>query len=280
MLVPGGFGDRGLEGKIAAIGYARSKKKPFLGICLGLQCAAIEFARSELGIKEASSAEVDPNLEEENRIIIEMLEHHGGDMGGTMRLGKRQTNFVLDNYPDHQCNTRSLYSIIYRVKDCGNDGKGLKSVFERHRHRYEVNPQIVPKLERKGLLFVGRDESGERMEILELDRKFGHPYFVGTQFHPEYLSRPLKPSPPFLGLILAAAGKLDAFLRIGDRSPRSGEPGDQLGGLTSGPSLGGGDPIGFLNTSMDLNGSDHESSSGEFIAVPSCSQDNDNVTCM
>ncbi|XP_059613397.1 CTP synthase [Phlebotomus argentipes] len=192
VIVPGGFGSRGIEGKIKACQWCRENNKPLLGICLGLQAMVIEFARNVMGLKDANSTEVAP--ETLNPLVIDMPEYHPGDMGGTMRLGKRTTLF----------------------KDCDSTIKKLygnpKSVSERHRHRYEVNPDYVEKLEAKGLHFVGYDADKKRMEILEYPN---HPYYVATQFHPEYLSRPLKPSPPFLGLILAATGRLEKFINQG-----------------------------------------------------------------
>lgn len=197
ILVPGGFGQRGIEGKIRACQWAREKKKPFLGICLGLQAAVIEYARNVLLYEDANSTEVNP--ETKNPLVIDMPEHHPGQMGGTMRLGKRTTIFKGDSI------IRKLY---------GN----VETVDERHRHRYEVNPEYVDQLEAKGLKFVGHDSEKKRMEIMELEN---HPYYVATQYHPEYLSRPLKPSPPFVGLILASVNKLQAYLNGGCRlSPR------------------------------------------------------------
>jgi CTP synthase len=129
-----------------------------------------------------------------------MPEHHPGQMGGTMRLGKRTTIFKGES------TIRKLYGSV-------------ESVDERHRHRYEVNPKYVPDLEAKGLKFVGTDDEKQRMEIMELE---DHPYYVATQYHPEYLSRPLRPSPPFMGLILASVGKLQYYLNVGCRlSPRN-----------------------------------------------------------
>lgn len=197
ILVPGGFGQRGIEGKIRACQWAREKKKPFLGICLGLQAAVIEFARNVLQLSDANSTEVNPDTK--NPLVIDMPEHHPGQMGGTMRLGKRTTIFKGDS------TIRKLY---------GN----VETVEERHRHRYEVNPKFVAELEEKGLKFVGHDADKQRMEIMEL---MNHPYYVATQYHPEYLSRPLRPSPPFVGLILASIGKLQTYLNQGCRlSPR------------------------------------------------------------
>lgn len=193
VLVPGGFGDRGIDGKIRAIEWARNNRKPFLGICLGLQCAVIEFAHNVLKWSDANSTEVDPKCT--RPVVIDMPEHHPGKLGGTMRVGKRTTIFKTDI----DSKIRKLY---------GN----VKSVDERHRHRYEVNPKVVPDMEAKGMHFVGisQDDSGQRMEIMELA---DHPYFIGVQYHPEYLSRPLKPSPPFKGLLLASINKLDAYLK-------------------------------------------------------------------
>merc|ERR1711971_132363 len=123
-----------------------------------------------------------------------MPEHHGGDMGGTMRLGKRKTVFKTAD---------SILRQLYGNAD---------TVEERHRHRYEVNPKYVPEFEAAGLKFVGQDVAGERMEMVELA---GHPFYCAVQYHPEYISRPLTPSPPYLGLILASAGKLNSFLSHG-----------------------------------------------------------------
>ncbi|XP_020089335.1 CTP synthase-like [Ananas comosus] len=190
VLVPGGFGDRGVQGKILAAKYARENNVPFLGICLGMQIAVIEFARSVLNLKDANSTEFDP--ETKNPCIIFMPEGSKTHMGGTMRLGSRRTVF-------HSLDSKS-------AKLYGN----VKFVDERHRHRYEVNPDMAVEFEHAGLEFVGRDESGKRMEILELP---SHPYYVGVQFHPEFKSRPERPSAPFLGLIAASCGQLDALLQ-------------------------------------------------------------------
>ncbi|KAG7191154.1 hypothetical protein KM043_007178 [Ampulex compressa] len=198
VIVPGGFGKRGMEGKMEACKWCRINDKPFLGICLGLQAAVIEIARNVLGFHTANSTEIDPDTE--YPIVIDMPEHNQGQMGGTMRLGKRYTCFT-----EHKSVAKKLY---------GNKS----SIEERHRHRYEVNLHYVPALENAGLKFVGHDEDNQRMEIAELD---GHSYYIATQFHPEYLSRPLKPSPLFLGLILASVGKLKNYLARGCRlSPR------------------------------------------------------------
>lgn len=199
ILVPGGFGSRGTEGKIIAAEWARKNKKPYLGICLGLQIAVIEFARNVLGWEDANSTELDPNTA--HPVVIDMPEHNPGQMGGTMRLGKRKTVF------------KTADSVIKQLY------KNCDYIEERHRHRYEVNPSFVAQFEEKGLNFVGTDVDGQRMEIVELK---DHPYFVAVQFHPEFLSRPLKPSAPYLGFILASHGKLASYLARGCRlSPRT-----------------------------------------------------------
>ncbi|GBG84883.1 hypothetical protein CBR_g39345 [Chara braunii] len=189
VLVPGGFGDRGVLGKILAAQYAREHRVPFLGICLGLQIAVIEFARSVLKLSQANSTEFDQATP--CPCVVFMPEVSKTHLGGTMRLGARSTIFQTA-----ECTTAKLYG----EEHCIN---------ERHRHRYEVNPEMVAQLEEAGLKFVGRDESGRRMEIMELA---DHPYYVATQFHPEFKSRPGKPSAVFLGLVLAASHQLEAYL--------------------------------------------------------------------
>ncbi|XP_076008800.1 CTP synthase 1-like [Genypterus blacodes] len=197
VLVPGGFGVRGTEGKMQAIKWARKQNKPFLGVCLGMQLAVCEFAREVLSWPDANSTEFNP--ESKHPVVIEMPEHNPEQMGGTMRLGKRRTIFKSNSI------VRKLYGDVEYIE-------------ERHRHRFEVNPELKHHFEQKGLHFVGQDVEGERMEIIELE---DHCYFVGVQFHPEFTSRPIKPSPPYFGLLLAAAGKLPGFLAKGCRlSPR------------------------------------------------------------
>lgn len=198
VLVPGGFGVRGTEGKMLAINWARKQNKPFLGVCLGMQLAVCEFARNVLGWEDANSTEFNP--ETKHPVVIDMPEHNSGQMGGTMRLGKRRTIFTSANSV-----MRKLY---------GN----VEFVDERHRHRFEVNHELKHHFEKKGFQFVGQDVNGERMEVIELD---DHCYFVGVQYHPEFTSRPIKPSPPYFGLLLAAAGKLPGYLAKGCQlSPR------------------------------------------------------------
>lgn len=190
ILVPGGFGNRGVQGKILAAKYAREHKIPYLGICLGMQVAVIEIARSVLSLRDANSTEFDPNTK--SPCVIFMPEGSKTHMGGTMRLGSRRTFFQVKD-----CKSAKLY---------GN----RTYIDERHRHRYEVNPDMIARLENAGLSFTGKDETGRRMEIVELPN---HPYFIGVQFHPEYKSRPGKPSALFLGLIAAACGQLDTLIQ-------------------------------------------------------------------
>ena len=184
ILVPGGFGNRGVEGKIAAANYARVNEVPYLGVCLGLQIATIEFCRNVLNIEGANSAEFDEDAPV--HAVVFMPEISKTHMGGTMRFGSKPTPFLVDD-----CKIRRLYG-------------GVDHVNERHRHRYEVNPDLIEKIEASGLVYVGKDETGKRCEIMELN---GHPYYVGTQYHPEFKSRPGRPSPPFLGLLKAACGQ-------------------------------------------------------------------------
>ena len=183
ILVPGGFGIRGIEGKIKAAEYARENNVPYLGVCLGLQVATIEFCRNVLGMEGANSAEFEEGAP--HAAIVFMPEISKTHMGGTMRLGTKPTPFLVDD-----CKIKRLYG-------------GVGHVDERHRHRYEVNPELIEDIESSGLVYVGKDETGERCEIMEQE---GHPYFVGTQYHPEFKSRPNRPSPPFLGLLMAASG--------------------------------------------------------------------------
>ncbi|CAI0541646.1 unnamed protein product [Linum tenue] len=196
ILVPGGFGDRGVEGKILAAKHARENRIPYLGICLGMQVAVIEFARSVLlDMQDANSTEFD--AETKNPCVVFMPEGSRTHVGGTMRLGSRRTYFHHNDHHDVGCMAARLY---------GN----VSYVDERHRHRYEVNPEMVARFEEAGLWFSGRDESGERMEIVELGE---HPFYVGVQFHPEFKSRPGKPSPVFTGLVAAACGQLESVLQ-------------------------------------------------------------------
>lgn len=189
VLVPGGFGDRGVTGKVVAGTYCRDNNIPYFGICLGLQTAVISFARDKLEYTNANSAEFDPATS--HPVVMFMPEQNGLQMGGTMRLGNRVT-IIKDS--------ESLAFKLYGKKPV---------VYERHRHRYEVNPQYVAELEAKGLHFSGHDDRGQRMEIAEIAC---HPFYIASQFHPEFTSRPLRPNNLFLGFVLASAGLLEKRL--------------------------------------------------------------------
>lgn len=193
ILVPGGFGARGTEGMVKAATWARTKKKPYLGICLGMQIAVIEYARNVCNIPGADSVELDERTSDP--VVIFMPEIDQVNLGGTMRLGSRPTIFQEGT---QWSKLRALY------------GVDRASIDERHRHRYEVNPEYIDRLQAGGLHFVGKDDRGERMEIVELK---DHPWFVGVQFHPEYLSRVLAPSKPFLGFVATAAGVFDEVMQ-------------------------------------------------------------------
>ena len=186
VCIPGGFGVRGIEGKLGALTYSRENKIPSLGLCLGLQCMVIEAARSLAGIADANSAEFEPGTP--NPVISTMANQEHivsgqGDMGGTMRLGL---------YPAHL----SPGSIVAQVY-------GAEVISERHRHRYEVNNSYRDVIAETGLQFSGLSPDGHLVEFVELPVDI-HPYYVGTQAHPEFLSRPTKPHPLFAGLIAAA----------------------------------------------------------------------------
>lgn len=188
LVVPGGFGSRGVEGKISAIRYARENKIPYLGLCYGMQLATIEFARHVCGLKDANTTEINPNTR--NPVIHIMPEQAAKlaqkQYGNTMRLGA---------YP---CKLKegTLASRLY----------GEKKISERHRHRYEFNNDFRDIMEKKGLVFSGTSPDGKLVEIIELSKRL-HPFFVGVQFHPEFLSRPLTPHPLFFGLVKAAVKK-------------------------------------------------------------------------
>ncbi|MCK4927696.1 MAG: gamma-glutamyl-gamma-aminobutyrate hydrolase family protein, partial [Candidatus Aenigmarchaeota archaeon] len=183
LIVPGGFGSRGTEGKIECIKYARENNIPFLGLCLGFQLACVEFARNVCSLKDAASTEINPKTE--NPVIDIMKEQKNIDsMGATMRLG--------------------AYLAVLKKGTIIEKLYGTEKVSERHRHRYEVNNRYVPTIENKGLLFSGKSPDGNLMEFLELPE---HPYFVATQAHPELKSKPLNPHPLFLGLVNAAIEK-------------------------------------------------------------------------
>ncbi|KAL9593998.1 MAG: hypothetical protein Q9219_007273 [cf. Caloplaca sp. 3 TL-2023] len=223
ILVPGGFGHRGTEGMIAAAKWAREKKVPYLGICLGMQIAVMEYCRSICGIQHAQSEEFDDSAAD--KVIINMPEVSKTPTGAGMRLGLRNTIFQSNS---GFSKLRALYepeAVLVNGKAAQSDqntnatadgavtSKPSSSeppvISERHRHRYEVNPEYVPIMASHGLDFIGKDESGDRMEIMELR---DHPWFVGVQYHPEYLSRVLRPSMPYLGFVAAAAGCLEEII--------------------------------------------------------------------
>ncbi|MEJ6577215.1 MAG: CTP synthase [Actinomycetota bacterium] len=186
ICVPGGFGVRGIEGKLGALKFARENKIPTLGLCLGLQCMVIEAARNLAGISNANSAEFDPQTLDPVISTMQSQEEivaGKGDMGGTMRLGL---------YPAVLA-SGSLVAVIY----------GATEIQERHRHRYEVNNNYREEISKTGLIFSGLSPDGNLVEFVELPSEM-HPYYVGTQAHPEFLSRPTKPHPLFAGLIAAA----------------------------------------------------------------------------
>ncbi|KAI0192303.1 CTP synthase [Xylaria flabelliformis] len=195
IIVPGGFGARGTEGMIDVIRYARENKVPFMGICLGMQLAVVEFARNVCGLK-ANSAEMDKLTP--HPVIIDMPELDFTKYGGTMRLGEKPTVFEPSS-----SSWSKVYAAYAGYNHRDNNIENLV-IQERHRHRYEVNPLYIETLAEHGLEFVGKDEKGERMEILELPN---HPWFVGVQFHPEYRSTVLKPSSSILGFVVRCAGQ-------------------------------------------------------------------------
>jgi len=274
ILVPGGFGDRGVEGKILAIQYARENQRPFLGICLGMQCAVIEFARNVVGLKTANSAEFDKNTTDP--VVIFMPEVDATKMGGTMRLGARLTK--LESRGDHRS---TLAEDVY--------GKEERLISERHRHRYEVNPAYVDRLQSAGLIFSGKDaELGNRMEIVELERVSSstsssssssssigspittHPFFFASQYHPEFQSHPHRPSPPFFGFVLAASGQSSripmAHAPVVKRKPRGLSTGSYSGTSSTPPRV--------ADSSSSNNSSTSSSSSSSSASSTSSSSTN------
>ncbi len=196
ILVPGGFGGRGVEGKIKAITYAKAHRIPFLGLCLGLQCVVIEHARYVCGFDGANSAEIDPAT---RYPVIDLLPEQKtvADLGGTMRLGAQDCHIVAG-------------TLAHRVY-------GQAIVRERHRHRYEVNNAYRDRLEETGLIISGTTADGRLVELVELA---DHPYFIACQFHPEFQSRPVRPHPLFAGLVAAAVARRHPPLpqEVGTRS--------------------------------------------------------------
>ncbi len=188
IIIPGGFGSRGVEGNLNVIKFVRENKIPYFGLCYGMQMMVIEYARNILKLKDANTREVNPSSK---NLVIDIMESQKEILknnlyGGSMRLGE--------------------YKAILRDGTVARNAYGKKEIIERHRHRYEVNPAFIGDLEAKGLIFSGRSPDGHLMEIAELPKK-KHPFFLGTQFHPEFLSRPLSPHPLFTAFIKACIDK-------------------------------------------------------------------------
>lgn len=188
IIVPGGFGSTGIEGKLAVIKYARENKIPYFGLCYGMQLMTIEYARNVAGLSDANTAEINPNAK---HVVIDIMPDQKkklaeGDYGGSMRLGAYPAELREGTVAIHAYNK--------------------KEISERHRHRYEVNPKYVAELEKAGLVFSGKSPDGKLCEIAELPAS-AHPFFLGTQFHPEFLARPLSPHPLFTAFIKAALKK-------------------------------------------------------------------------
>ncbi|MBP9763585.1 MAG: CTP synthase [Candidatus Pacebacteria bacterium] len=184
VIVPGGFGESGIEGKMAAIKFVRENKIPYLGLCYGMQLMTIEYARNVLGIKDANTAEINP---EGKNCVIDMMPDQKekiakGEFGGTMRLGE--------------------FPCFLRKGTIAEKAYGESLISERHRHRYEVNPEYIAQLEDAGLIFSGTSKDKRLMEIAELPKK-DHPFMLGTQFHPEFKARPLAPHPLFTEFVRA-----------------------------------------------------------------------------
>jgi CTP synthase len=191
VLVPGGFGERGSEGKIAAARFARERAIPYFGICFGMQMAVIEAARNLAGVPEATSSEFGPSQHAVVGLMTEWTKGNqrevrasGGDLGGTMRLG--------------------AYDAVLEAGSRAAEIYGSRAISERHRHRYEVNINFRDRLEKAGLKITGLSPDGLLPEIVERD---DHPWFVGVQYHPEYKSRPFAPHPLFASFIAAAVEK-------------------------------------------------------------------------
>jgi CTP synthase len=182
ILIPGGFGPRAIEGKVAAVRYARESGTPFLGICLGMQCAVVEFARNVCDMAGANSTEFDPDT---LYPVVALLPEQQDveDMGGTMRLGAEPVELRNGTH--------------------AHDAYGETLVYERHRHRYEVNNHLRPRLEAAGLRVSGVFAATDLVVVVELD---DHPWFVASQFHPEFKSRPTRPHPLFRDFVGAAIG--------------------------------------------------------------------------
>ncbi len=195
IIVPGGFGETGIEGKLNVIRYTRENKIPYFGLCYGMQLMIIEYSRNILGLDGAHTAEINPKSP---HLVIDIMPDQKkkiaeGNYGGSMRLG--------------------LYTARLKKDSIAAEAYGTPSIKERHRHRYEVNPKYIERLEKAGLVFSGKSPDASLMEIAELPRSGDgvntHPFFLGTQFHPEFLARPLRPHPLFTEFIKVAKNKLN-----------------------------------------------------------------------
>jgi CTP synthase len=185
VLIPGGFGSTGIDGKLKVIEYVRKNNIPYFGICYGMQLAVLEYAKNVLKLKSVSTAEIDPKAE---HLVVDIMPEQkekikNSDMGGTMRLGEQVAHLKKGTH------AAKAY--------------GKEVISERHRHRYEVNPNYIEKLENAGLVFSGKSPDGRLMEIVELPKDV-HPFFLGVQFHPEFHARPLDPHPLFTAFIKAS----------------------------------------------------------------------------
>ncbi len=185
IIVPGGFGESGIEGKLAVIRYVRENKIPYFGLCYGMQLMVIEYARNVLNLKDANTGEINPKSKS---LVIDIMPDQKkkiaeGNYGGSMRLG--------------------AYEAVLKKNSLAFDSYQKNIITERHRHRYEVNPEYIGELEKAGLVFSGHSPNHKLMEIAELSKK-DHPFFLGTQFHPEFLARPLAPHPLFTAFIKAS----------------------------------------------------------------------------
>lgn len=185
ILVPGGFGETGIEGKLKVIEYARENKIPYFGLCYGMQLMTIEYARNVMGLSDATTAEINPHAKD---VVIDIMPDQKkklaeGNYGGSMRLG--------------------IYESTLKKGTVAREAYGKDTIFERHRHRYEVSSNYIEAIEKAGLVFSGTSPDGRLMEIAELPRAI-HPFFLGTQFHPEFIARPLVPHPLFSEFIKAA----------------------------------------------------------------------------
>ncbi len=190
VIVPGGFGESGIEGVISTIEYVRKNKIPFLGLCYGMQLCVIEYARNVLGWKDAHTSEINPDS---SHLVIDIMAEQKknleeGNYGATMRLG--------------------AYPALLKDKTIARAAYGAAEVSERHRHRYEVNPKYIEEIENAGLVFSGTSPDGRLMEIAELPKSV-HPFFLGSQFHPEFKARPLHPHPLFSAFVIAALKRKD-----------------------------------------------------------------------